>query len=117
MDGFDKPLYTSDAILSAAKLLRERIVELEAEISRLHSESVPASFKELGKRLAARLDEDDWGYIEPFLLECERGYTAHTTDERDELRQQNAELTKQRDGLTEAVQKFWLFGFSCGMTS
>lgn len=29
------------------------------------------AIKELGKRLAARLDEDDWNYIEPFLRECE----------------------------------------------
>lgn len=39
--------------------------------------------KELGKRLAARLDEDDWGYIEPFLNECET--------EIESLRQQLAD--------------------------
>jgi len=27
--------------------------------------------KELGKRLAGLLDEDDWGYIEPFLNRAE----------------------------------------------
>lgn len=47
--------------------------------------------KELGKRLAARLDEDDWGYIEPFLNECET--------EIESLRQQNAELTAQIEAL------------------
>lgn len=29
------------------------------------------AMRELGKRLAARLDEDDWEYIEPFLLAAE----------------------------------------------
>ena len=33
------------------------------------------AIKELGKRLAARLDEDDWNYIEPFLRECEAPIT------------------------------------------
>ena len=44
--------------------------------------------KELGKRLAARLDEDDWGYIEPFLNECET--------ELESLRQQLAEVTNEK---------------------
>ena len=44
--------------------------------------------KELGTRLAARLDEDDWGYIEPFLNECET--------ELESLRQQLAEVTNEK---------------------
>jgi hypothetical protein len=29
------------------------------------------ALRELGKRLAAMLDEDDWAHIEPFLLACD----------------------------------------------
>lgn len=51
--------------------------------------------KELGKRLAARLDEDDWGYIEPFLNECET--------ELESLRQQLAECQATNWKLREAL--------------
>lgn len=51
--------------------------------------------KELGKRLAARLDEDDWGYIEPFLNECET--------ELESLRQQLAECHATNGKLREAL--------------
>lgn len=40
------------------------------------------ALKELGKRLASRLDEDEWNYIEPFLREVESSIAAMPASEQ-----------------------------------
>ena len=55
------------------------------------------NIKELGKRLAARLDEDDWNYIEPFVNAVEAENAA--------LRAEAERLTRQRDLAVSAATK------------
>lgn len=64
----------------------EAIELVEAVIAALPKPEPVAALKELGKRLAARLDEDDWNYIEPFLSECE------TSDNAARIKELEAEV-------------------------
>lgn len=67
-------IYTSDAILSAVKPLRDRIAELETEVGQLKARNA-----------------GEWVDVTATMQKC------------DELRQKNAELTKQRDGLLDGL--------------
>lgn len=68
-------VFPADAILSAAKPLRERIAELEAEVRQLHYR----------------------------MEHCYSIDGMKAILDADELRQQNAELTKQRNLLRDAI--------------
>jgi len=57
-----------------------------------------STIKELGKRLAALLDEDDWGHIEPFLNESDT--------EIESLRQQLAECQATNGKLRSDMSLF-----------
>lgn len=49
-------------------IIAYRLVE---EAKPVREQKLSSGLKELGKRLAALLNEEDWKYIEPFLRECE----------------------------------------------
>lgn len=65
--------------------------------------------KELGKRLAALLDEDDWGHIEPFLNESDT--------EIESLKQQLAESQADLQKVTEQKNAMWFSLAVCQATN
>lgn len=65
--------------------------------------------KELGKRLAALLDEDDWGHIEPFLNESDT--------EIESLKQQLAESQADLQKVTEQKNAMWFSLAECQATN
>ena len=91
-------LYASDAILSAAKPLRERIAQLEANAS-TRKAYYEQAFDDGAKRIAELKAE-----VDRLKAERDQAWSINPTTSEQLLRQQNAELTKQRDGFLSALE-------------
>ena len=93
-----------------AVLLKDQLVKfVELVIAEMPKPKQSSGLNELGKRLAALLNDEDWNYIEPFLCECE--CEAHIAQ-----REVIAEVYEECAKVCEDDAKGWT-DYSCEMAA